>query len=156
MSDWLGQGLAQELYLPTYRVIATSPPVAPLEICATLGFPPVDVVVVDGASNILPVVDSGEIVIEPSTFIRGDCNVDATIDLSDPIGLANFLFAGALRPGCASSCDGNDDGVLDLADVIFVLQFLFTQGAAPPSPWPDCGEDPTVDMLGCGSPLTCP
>jgi hypothetical protein len=35
------------------------------------------------------------------------------------------------------------------------LNFLFRRGAAPPSPFPGCGADPTDDRIGCEEPVPC-
>jgi hypothetical protein len=43
-------------------------------------------------------------------------------------------------------------GSLDITDAILVLQDLFLGGADPPPPFPEAGEDPTADDLGCGGP----
>ncbi len=82
-------------------------------------------------------------------FYRLDPNGDGRVDLTDAISLLQFLFLKA-EPGldCADSADGNDDGRVDLTDAISVLLYLF-EGAIPPSPFPDCGQDPTEDSLDC-------
>jgi hypothetical protein len=86
-----------------------------------------------------------------SSFVRGDCNVDQNIDISDPVFLLGVLFSGATPSSCADACDGNDDGNLDIADAVFGLSFLFSGGAAPAAPYPTCGLDPTSDATPCAS-----
>ena len=81
-------------------------------------------------------------------FLRGDVNLDGSVDLSDPIGLLNELFAGI---GAASTCedqrDMNDDGGIDLSDSVYCLVFLFGGGPTIPEPYPEAGLDPTNDDL---------
>ena len=87
-------------------------------------------------------------------FVRGDANGDGRDDLSDPIQVLGFLFAGKpLR--CLDAADANDDGALNMADAIFVLQYLFDSGPPIPPPYPNCGTDPTVDDLECREFPTC-
>ncbi len=82
-------------------------------------------------------------------FLRGDFNLDGTVDLSDPVGTLAALFLGEGSALCPDAADSNDDGLMDVADPIHALSFLFTGGAAPPAPSPAPGLDPTADSLGC-------
>lgn len=91
------------------------------------------------------------------TFSRGNCNVDASFDIADPIFLLGYLFAGATSPPCRDACDSNDDGALDIADTIHMLNALFAGDAQPSAPHPGCGTDPTPDGLDCVGPVPgCP
>lgn len=89
-------------------------------------------------------------------FSRGDCNQDASVDISDSIGLLSDLFAGGVPSGCDKACDSNDDGSKDIGDVIFILGFLFDGGAQPLAPFVTCGADPTADTLTCSFFTACP
>ncbi|MEO2149959.1 MAG: PKD domain-containing protein [bacterium] len=89
-------------------------------------------------------------------FLRGDCNADGGVDISDPILLLERLFGAATAPDCEDSCDGNDDGNLDLADVIAMLDHIFINGAALPEPASVCGPDPVSDALTCSATPSCP
>ena len=89
-------------------------------------------------------------------FLRGDCNANAGVDISDPILLLERLFGAAAAPDCEDSCDANDDGNLDLADVITMLDHIFIDGAALPEPASACGPDPVSDALTCSATPTCP
>jgi len=90
------------------------------------------------------------------TFIRGDCNTMDSIDIADGIFLLGYLFSGFDPSTCADACDANDDDDIDIGDPIFILASLFTGGDMPPAPFPDCGPDPTEDLLGCNSFGVCP
>jgi hypothetical protein len=83
-------------------------------------------------------------------FRRGDSNLDGQVDISDPVHVLLFLFAGGETPGCEDGADVDDSGAIDLSDAIFILNHLFRGGAAPPAPGPTgCGPDPSPDGLSC-------
>ncbi len=84
-----------------------------------------------------------------TSFRRGDCNADGSIDVSDPIHLLLHLFAGDREPPCTVACDANDDEKLDLADAVTLLTHLFAHGGDLPEPFGACGSDPTKGDLGC-------
>ena len=90
-------------------------------------------------------------------FVRGDCNQDLSVNLTDGIFLLNFLFLGGTVPGCLAACDTNGGGVLDVTTAVFVFNFLFLGG--PPLPAPrECGvsEFASDAELGCLAPRDCP
>lgn len=88
---------------------------------------------------------------------RGDCNQDGVINIADAIALLSGLFTPGVLVPCESTCDTNDDGAFNIADGIYLLAYLFQAAAPePPAPFPDCGLDPTPDMLGCATLGGCP
>ncbi len=83
-------------------------------------------------------------------FSRGDCNNDGLFDIGDAIAELDILFGGTGPAACDDACDANDDGLFDIGDPISVLSTLFAMGDSPPAPsFPECGLDPTDDLLGC-------
>ena len=74
---------------------------------------------------------------EPA-FLRGDCNGDGTLDISDAVRHIALLFQGGVETDCPAACDTNADASGDISDAIYALDFLFRGRAAPPAPWPDC------------------
>jgi electron transfer DM13 len=66
------------------------------------------------------------------TRSRGDSNGDGSIDISDPIHVLNFLFAGGAPPVCTPVADANADGRLDISDPVATLNFLFAGGGELP------------------------
>ncbi|MEM7234988.1 MAG: hypothetical protein AAF517_22610 [Planctomycetota bacterium] len=89
-------------------------------------------------------------------FNRGDANSDGLHDISDPIFILSYAFAGGDSPKCRDAADANDDGTVDLSDAVTLLWYLF-QGARPPAePFGYCGTDPTEDELGCELFRNCP
>ena len=84
-----------------------------------------------------------------SGFVRGNANDDATVDISDAVSILGYLFLGSTAPLCLDSADTDDSGLIDLSDAVSLLNHLF-QGAGPPAPpYPERGDDPTPDGLGC-------
>ena len=90
------------------------------------------------------------VTVEPApAFLRGDCNDDGAVDISDAITTLGFLFLGnPLELACGDAADANDDGNVDISDAIWTLTFEFLGGVEIPAPGPDtCGIDPTADGL---------
>ncbi len=104
-----------------------------------------------GFGSGMPVFNDNVLVMTPvvTPFLRGDVNGDSTLNLADGISQLAALFSGAGPVDCADSADTNDDGSFNIADTIYLLSFLFTSGPPPPAPFPNCGLDPTGDLLGC-------
>ncbi len=88
------------------------------------------------------------------SFIRGDANQDAVMDISDALAIFGFLFSSTPVLSCDDAADANDDGSVDLSDGLAILEDLLA-GVLIPPPRRVCGADPTPDALGCGS-STCP
>ena len=85
-----------------------------------------------------------------AVFLRGDCNDDGTVDISDAIFSLGSLFLGDGNPDCVDACDSNDDGAVDISDAIATLGVLFLgNGIIPPPGMTGCGGDPTGDALDC-------
>lgn len=86
----------------------------------------------------------------PPQFVRGDINIDGGVDISDPIRILGYLFAGLDAP-CRDAGDANDDERIEIADAILLLEFLFRDGPAPTAPFPEMGYDgpdgPELDCL---------
>jgi hypothetical protein len=92
--------------------------------------------------------------------IPGDCNQDATLDLSDAVCLLGFLFMGAgpaaemlpcgdpggVEPdaGDVLLMDCNGDGGVDLSDAVCILAYLFGTCGTPPCPAHTLGTGCTV------------
>lgn len=83
-----------------------------------------------------------------SHFIRGDANLDSSLDIADAETILGACYMG-LPVECEDAADSNDDGSLDISDVVSVLQFLFSGSPSPPLPYPDAGSDPSADNLNC-------
>ncbi len=78
----------------------------------------------------------------PVEFVRGDANLDGTVEFLDALLALETLF-GLEVSSCPEALDVNDDTVLDLADPVYLLGFLMGAGPAPFAPFPVAGPDPT-------------
>jgi hypothetical protein len=88
--------------------------------------------------------------VDPEIFlVRGDANNDGIVNGSDATYINSDLFQGGPAPSCKKAADANDDGVVDNSDTIYLLYFLYYGGPPPVSPFPECGEDSTTDILSC-------
>ncbi len=86
-------------------------------------------------------------------FLRGDCDGDAAVNISDAICTLNRLFVGGGAPGCIAATDVNGDAAVNISDPASLLNFLFAGGPPPVQPFPECGpgNSPGDDKLGCES-----
>ena len=78
-------------------------------------------------------------------FIRGDANMDGTVDISDPVATLEHLFLGGDHVRNRDAADTNDSGTLDLTDAVYDFVFLFMGYRSPRPPFPTAGYDPTPD-----------
>ncbi|HEV8335703.1 MAG TPA: hypothetical protein VGR67_04725 [Candidatus Polarisedimenticolia bacterium] len=74
-----------------------------------------------------------------SSFLRGDCNDDGRVDLSDAVCILNWLFFAGAGPGCLAVANMDGVGAVDITDPIYLLTHLFLGGPAPVAPYPVCG-----------------
>ena len=86
--------------------------------------------------------------VDETTFVRGDANLDGSVDVADAITILGYLFSGDTL-SCFDASDTNDDGSLNVADAITLIEFLFAMGPAIPAPTGSPGVDPTEDDLDC-------
>jgi len=132
--------------MPDYRLTSGSPAIDGGSALYAL---PADI---DGTARPCgSAVDMGayERCLPPVSFIRGDANADGSMDISDPILVLLYLFAGHAAPSCAASADADASGSVNITDAIRLLGYLFLSGPEPPAPFPACGEDPGAGGPGC-------
>jgi len=85
-------------------------------------------------------------------FIRGDVNGDGmAVSIED---LTACLHGPPYL--CDDAADVNDDGILDTTDCEYLSNYFIYGEPLPPTPFPNCGLDPTMDGLGCASFPPCP
>ena len=87
-------------------------------------------------------------------FLRGDCNDDGNVNISDAVCILNWLFLEGAVPPCIAATNVDGVGQVNLTDALYLLNYLFLNGAAPPVPFPDCGPGALVadEELGCAAP----
>ncbi len=90
----------------------------------------------------------------PVRFPRGDCNGDASVNLSDAVCTLNWLFVGNQAPGCLAAANTNGDAAANLPDAIHLLNYFFTAGPPPAEPFPACAPSRLAGdrTLGCDNP----
>jgi hypothetical protein len=90
----------------------------------------------------------------PSAFVRGACNQDGVVDISDAVCLLSWLFTDGVAPGCITAVNTNGDGAVDISDAVWLLAYLFVGGPAPFEPYLTCapGPLPSDTELGCETP----
>jgi hypothetical protein len=91
----------------------------------------------------------------PACFVRGEINLDGSVDLGDVLGILFFLFAGKYI-GCHEAADSNADGSVDVSDVTFLLTYLFLGGEEPAQPFAACGSPGAAYSLSCRAIGPCP
>ena len=108
----------------------------------------------DTEDRVLHLADLSRLDELPPFFLRGDCNDDGTVDVSDASCALNWLFTSKATPGCIAALNTNGDGDVDLSDSVWLLNFLFVGGPPPAEPFPDCGPGSLAadEALGCSTP----
>ncbi len=84
-------------------------------------------------------------------FLRGDCNGDRIVNITDAACTLNWLFTGGIA-GCVAATNTNGDDAANIADATYLLNHLFAGGPAPAHPFPECG---TADLAGLGCETSC-
>ena len=81
-------------------------------------------------------------------FRRGDTDTNGRMELTDAIGVFNFLFITGIPPTCFDSADADDNNAIELTDGIRILNVLFLGfGVIPPPGFLNCGLDTTDDAF---------
>ena len=110
------------------------------------------------------IVPTGDVL---ALSLPGDCNEDATLDLSDALCTLGVLFTGSpavfpcgdgtlTDPGNIALIDWQPDGSVDLSDVLGILQFFFFGAGAHPLAVPGAETTECVAIPGCASQPGCP
>jgi hypothetical protein len=68
------------------------------------------------------------------TYLCGDANADAAIDIGDVVYLINYLFRSDPAPIPLEAGDANCDEVIDICDVVYLINYLFKDGPPPCNP----------------------
>ena len=72
-------------------------------------------------------------------FVRGDVDGNEDIEVTDAIGILDWLFFGAENEDIHAPGDVNNDGKIDVADPVYLLNFAFRGGPQPEAPFPNRG-----------------
>ncbi|MEE9443014.1 MAG: Ig-like domain-containing protein, partial [candidate division Zixibacteria bacterium] len=70
-----------------------------------------------------------------ATFLRGDANNDATVNIADAIFIVNFVFKQGDPPIVMEAADVNNDGIdgprVNVGDALYLVNFIFKYGPPP-------------------------
>jgi len=69
--------------------------------------------------------------------VRGDANVDGSLDVGDLTFLIDYLFQGGPPSSCPLEADVNASTGVYITDLTYLSDYLFRGGLAPPP----CPED---------------
>ncbi len=65
------------------------------------------------------------------TYVCGDANGDASVDISDVVYLIAYIFSGGSAPSPLLAGDANCDIAVDISDVVYLIAYIFSSGLAP-------------------------
>ena len=68
-------------------------------------------------------------------FIRGDCDMDGAITVSDAVEIIKIIFYGKPPEGPSEAGDANCDGFTHVDDAIYLINYIFRHGPAPGCPF---------------------
>ncbi len=85
----------------------------------------------------------------PFTFLRGDADGTAILDIADAIQILGYLFLGSRSPDCPAAVDVDANGEVNLGDPVTLLNYLFLGGNPPAPPSPECAPAPQADDAWC-------
>lgn len=65
------------------------------------------------------------------TYICGDANGDAIVNVSDAVNIINYIFVGGDPPNPLEAGDCNCDQTVNVSDAVWVINYVFTGGNNP-------------------------
>ncbi|TFH65319.1 MAG: hypothetical protein E4G91_02930 [Candidatus Zixiibacteriota bacterium] len=75
---------------------------------------------------------SSGFLLDPSpSYLCGDANADAAVDISDAVYLIAYIFSGGSAPNPVLAGDANCDSTVDISDVVYLIAYIFSGGQAP-------------------------
>ncbi|NIP43139.1 MAG: hypothetical protein GWO41_02755, partial [candidate division Zixibacteria bacterium] len=63
--------------------------------------------------------------------LRGDCNGDGSINISDAVVIVNYVFIGGDPPDPLIMGDPNCDGAVNVSDAVYLINYIFVGGPPP-------------------------
>ena len=105
--------------------------------------PPIFNVITFNNQSLAPITYDGSLILNPQSvldFVRGDANGDGITDIADVVWSLQEIFNSGPQGTCHDSKDSNADLLFDVADPVWLISYIFTNGAAPPPPFPSCGN----------------
>jgi hypothetical protein len=67
----------------------------------------------------------------PEIVVPGDFDLSGMVDISDPVAVIGYIFAGQAGPSNILIGDTDCSAAVDVSDVVYMIAFIFNGGAAP-------------------------
>ncbi len=67
----------------------------------------------------------------PPTYVCGDANGDATVNISDAVSLIAYIFAGGQAPEPLLAGDADNNATVNISDAVYLIAYIFAGGSAP-------------------------
>lgn len=64
-------------------------------------------------------------------YVCGDANGDLTVNVSDAVGIINYIFVGGISPEPFKAGDANCDEVINVSDAVSIINYVFVSGNEP-------------------------
>ncbi len=64
-------------------------------------------------------------------WMCGDCNADGSVNVSDAVGIINFIFIEGPAPDPMESGEVNCDGNVNVSDAVYLINYVFISGPEP-------------------------
>ena len=116
-------GTLYDTTVAPYSITGTYSDATPFEFDGT--------VTLIGHASVAP----GQFIVPPEVVVLpGDFDASGMVDISDPVAIVGYIFAG--QPGPANILMGDADcsATVDISDVVYMIQYIFSGGPAPCHP----------------------
>jgi hypothetical protein len=135
----------------SYNGTQTASGTAMVSLTASLGEPPVELVIDVMGGVAREFAASSQPVVISVPFIRGDADGNGSRNITDAVFMLRALFRGGPRGDCPATFNfdgstgqgtpGVEDFVdVNLSDAIQLLNYIFRSGSRPAGPFPTCGQ----------------
>jgi len=64
-------------------------------------------------------------------YVCGDANGDAVVNVSDAVGIINYIFVGGVSPEPFKAGDSNCDETINVSDAVWIINYVFMGGNEP-------------------------
>lgn len=130
-----------------------------IDFSGNLGDPAVALVAVVDGNTVDPGTTGGtvtlvESMMQTNSFVRGDANADAIVNIADGVWIINYLWLSGPVPPCEESANANGQGGVDTSDAMYIFMWRLLDGPAPVGGFPNCEA---IDVALCAANISgCP
>jgi hypothetical protein len=86
---------------------------------------------VGSGSSSIYTVNQGYWTATGPSYVCGDANGDAAVNISDAVSLIAYIFAGGPAPSPLLAGDANCDSAVNISDAVYLIAYIFAGGPAP-------------------------